>query len=82
LAAEKGPEAIIPLNKPGGFGHSVTVNAPITINGPAAEHGDLSAILTEHARAIAREVQRILAIEYEQARSCRSWQLTCQIIWD
>jgi|SRR6516162_3095774 hypothetical protein len=68
LVAEKGPEAIIPLNKPGGFGlPSVTVNAPITINGAAAGHADLSAILAEHARAIAYEVQRVLQIEYEQA---------------
>ena len=68
LVAERGPEAIIPLNKPGGFGlPSVTVNAPITINGAAAGHADLSAILAEHARAIAYEVQRVLQIEYEQA---------------
>jgi hypothetical protein len=62
LVAERGPEAIIPL----GGGGAITVNAPITINGSAAEHGDLTAILTEHAQAIAREVQRILAIQYEQ----------------
>jgi hypothetical protein len=66
LIAEHGPEAIIPLNKPGTFG-SIMVNAPITSNGAVGEHGDLTAILTEHARAITREVQRMLAIEYEQA---------------
>jgi hypothetical protein len=44
LVAEKGPEAIIPLNKTSGAsGASVTVNAPITINGAAGEHADLSA---------------------------------------
>jgi hypothetical protein len=66
LIAERGPEANIPLNKPGSFG-AISVNAPITINGPASEHGDLRAILTEHAPTIAREVLRILAIECEQA---------------
>ena len=65
LIAERGPEAIIPLS--GATGGAITVNAPITINGASAEHGDLTAILTEHARTIAREVQRIMAIEYEQA---------------
>jgi len=33
LVGEAGPEAIIPLKKAGGFGASITVNAPITING-------------------------------------------------
>jgi hypothetical protein len=52
---------------PGGFGHTINVSAPITINGTASEHGSLSAVLAEHARAIAYEVQRVLAIEYEQS---------------
>jgi hypothetical protein len=62
LVAEKGPEAIIPLNKPGSF----TVNAPITINGATGERGNLSAILSEHAREIARQVQQVLSIQYKQ----------------
>jgi len=67
LIAERGPEAIIPLgHKPGTFGAGITVNAPITINGPASEHGDLTAILTEHARTLAREVAWVLQIESEQ----------------
>jgi hypothetical protein len=45
---------------------SVTVNAPITINGPAIERGNLSAILAVHAREIARQVQHVLAVEAEQ----------------
>jgi hypothetical protein len=44
----------------------IRFNAPITING-ATEHGDLSALLAEHARTPAREVQKVLAIEAEQA---------------
>jgi hypothetical protein len=31
-------------------------NAPITINGTAGEHTNLSAVLAEHASMIAREV--------------------------
>ena len=38
---------------------SVSVNAPITING-ATEHDNFSALLAEHAREIASQ------IEYEQ----------------
>jgi hypothetical protein len=45
---------------------SVTVNAAKRINGPTTGQTNLSAILAEHARIIAREVQRILQIEYEQ----------------
>jgi tape measure domain-containing protein len=66
LVGEAGPEAIIPLKKGGGgLLGSVTVNAPIKINGAAGGGSDLGAILAEHARAIAREVQRVVAIEYE-----------------
>jgi hypothetical protein len=42
----------------------VTREIALASSGP---RGDLTAILTEHARTIAREAQRILAIEYEQA---------------
>jgi hypothetical protein len=55
------------LKKAGGLGASSTVNAPITINGPASEHGNLSGILAEHARETARQVERVLQIEAEQA---------------
>jgi hypothetical protein len=68
LIGEAGPEAIMPLDKakPGLLGGSVTINAPITISGPVADSGNLAAVLSEHVHAIAREVQRILQIEYEQ----------------
>ena len=58
LVAERGPEAIIPLGRGGGLGHSVTVNAPITVNG-----GDrsLESVLSNHAEAIARAVEKALA---------------------
>ena len=56
------PAAPVPAHQ-----HGVTVNAPITINGAATEHTNLSAILAEHAWAIAYEVQRLLQMEYEQA---------------
>ena len=71
LVGEAGPEAIIPLGRAAGvLGHmlgGVTVNAPITIGAEATEHANLSAILAEHAREIAREVQRVLQLEAEQA---------------
>jgi len=67
LVGEAGPEAIIPLKKAGGFGASITVNAPITVNGIAGGQSDLGAILAEHAGAIAREVQRVLEIELANA---------------
>ena len=44
----------------------ITVYAPITINGPVADQGNLTTILAEHAREIARQVKQVLAIEYEQ----------------
>jgi hypothetical protein len=44
----------------------MTVNAQITINGPVADQGNLTAILVEHAREIACQVKRALEIEYEQ----------------
>jgi hypothetical protein len=44
----------------------ITVNAPITINGPVADQGNLTEILDEHAREIARQVKRAFEIEYEQ----------------
>jgi len=65
LVGEAGPEAIIPLKKAGAFGASITVNAPITVNGITGGQSDLGAILGEHAREIAREMQRVLTIEYE-----------------
>jgi len=52
---------------PGALGHTINVSAPITINGPTTEDGNLSALLAEHARTIAREVQKVLAIEMEQS---------------
>ena len=67
LLGEAGPEAIIPLKKAGGFGNTINISAPVTVNGITGGQSDLGAILAEHAREIAREVQRILAIEYEQA---------------
>jgi hypothetical protein len=68
LVGEAGPEAIIPLKKGGGgLLGGITVNAPISINGLAGgAPSDLGAILAEHARTIAREVQRVLAIQFEQ----------------
>jgi hypothetical protein len=48
------------------LGPSFTVNAPITINGATTEHGSLSAILAEHAREIARQIQHIFVGESEQ----------------
>jgi hypothetical protein len=65
LVGEAGPEAIIPLKKAGAFGATINISAPITINGPAGSQSDLGAYLAEHARTIAREVQRVLAIELE-----------------
>jgi hypothetical protein len=72
LIGEAGPEAIVPLGKAlggklGGLLGGVTVNAPITINGAAGEHGSLSAVLQGHAREIAPQVQQVLQIEAEQA---------------
>jgi len=54
LAGEMGTEPTKPPTKGGGFGHTINVSAPITINGPVADQGNLSAVLTEHAREIAR----------------------------
>jgi hypothetical protein len=55
LIAERGPEANIPLSKPGGFSASSAVHASITINGPTADQGNLTVIPGEHAREIARQ---------------------------
>jgi hypothetical protein len=69
LIGEAGPEAIIPLKKGSGdlLGGAITVNAPITINGLAGGgQSDLGAILSGHARTIAREEQRVLEIQFEQ----------------
>jgi hypothetical protein len=69
LVGDAGPEATIPLKKGGGgLLAAIRVNAPITINGAVTEGHNLSAILTEHAWTIAREVQRVLEIQFEQKR--------------
>jgi hypothetical protein len=62
LVGEARPEAIIPLDKakPGMLGGSITINAPITISGAVTDQGNLAAILSEHAREIARQVKRAL----------------------
>jgi hypothetical protein len=66
LVGEAGPEAIIPVKKAGaGFGASITINAPVTINGTAGSQSDLGAFLAENAKEIAYQVQRVLAIQYE-----------------
>jgi hypothetical protein len=67
LIAQKGAGCDYPLNKPGGFGLP-------SVTGQRADHDQrrgrrarqLSAILAEHAGAIAYEVQPVLAIEFEQ----------------
>jgi hypothetical protein len=67
LVGEAGPEAIIPRKKGGGgLLTAVRVDAPTTIDGAVTEGDNLSAILTEHAWTIAREVQRVLEIQFEQ----------------
>jgi hypothetical protein len=38
------------------------INAPITINGAVVDQGNLAALLAEHARTIARGVQRVLPV--------------------
>jgi hypothetical protein len=45
------------------------INAPITMNGPVADQGNLTAILAEHARTIAREVQRVLGVATREHKS-------------
>jgi hypothetical protein len=69
-SAKPGPEGIIPLKKGGGgLLGGVTVNAPITINGPVSDSGNLAAILSEHAREIARQVSRRLRSSTNGKRS-------------
>jgi hypothetical protein len=69
LIAEKGPEAIIPLNKPGnGFLGSIHVHsAPVFNVGPGADQGSLTQALSEYARELAYEIKKQFAIEAEQS---------------
>jgi hypothetical protein len=66
--AERVPEAIIPLSGHSGLG-GLTIHSNPVINvgaGSAGDLGDLRSALEEHARAIAREVRRIIEIDFER----------------
>ena len=68
LVAERGPEAIIPLNKPGGFLGSIHVHSnPVFNVGPGADQGSLTQALSEYARELAYEIKKQFAIEAEQS---------------
>ena len=69
LVAERGPEAIIPLNKLGsGFFGSIHVHSnPVFNVDPGADQTSLTQALSEYALELAYEIKKQFAIESEQS---------------